>query len=85
MVIESSRPACATGSYRDGREDRSGTRDDLPCEQGHGYALGFGFDLSLIVERNTLGSFASLIHPSVWKVDSPNFRFTEFSEVGDQL
>ena len=62
------------------REERSGARDDLPCEQGYGYALGFGFgfSLSLIVERNTLGSFASLIHPSVWKVDSPNFALTAF-------
>ena len=84
-AIEGSRPARATGPYRDGREDgredRGGAREDRPGDHGHGYALGFGFGLSLIIERNTTKPFSFLGLPSARKAIPANFAQTAFSEV----
>ena len=40
--------------------------------------LSYGYSFSLIIGRNTLESFAFLIHQSAWKGDSPKFLGTEF-------
>lgn len=61
------RPSRASGTHRDGREDRSGPRGDRPRageDRTGDHDLGFGFGLPLIAGRSTPVSFAFTVHRS---------------------